>query len=79
MLAGKAPSGSVLRLRKDFKTATSPVKDAAGNRGAVILFDDHLNSTMEPTGSTFQWHINPSTRPIAAQARAARPRLPERA
>jgi hypothetical protein len=69
VLAGKAPSGSVLRLRKDFKTATSPVKDAAGNRGAAIPFDDHLNSTMEPTGSTFQWHINPSTRPIAAQTK----------
>ncbi len=69
VLAGKAPSGSVLRLRKDFKTATSPVKDAAGNRGAAILFDDHLNSTMEPTGSTFRWHINPSTRPVAAQSK----------
>jgi Zinc carboxypeptidase len=69
VLAGKGPSGSVLRLHKDFKTATSPVKDAAGNRGGVILFDDHLDTTMEPTASTFQWHINPSTRPIAAQAK----------
>jgi hypothetical protein len=68
VLAGAAPSGAVLRLKKSFKTATSPVKHADGSRTDPILFDDTLDSTMEPTGNSFQWHINPSTRPIAAQA-----------
>jgi len=73
VLAGAAPSGAVLRLKKSFKTSTSPVQDAEGNEGPPILFDDTLDTTIETSGSSFQWHVNPSTRPVVAQAEG-RPR-----
>jgi hypothetical protein len=71
VLAGKAPSGAVLRLKKSFQTLTSPVLDAGGNAGQPISFEDMLDTTLEtPTSSdSFEWHINPSTRPITAQAK----------
>ena len=70
LISGKVPEGARLRLRKSFKTATSPVEDAEGNKGAVRLFDDHLNTIMDVSeGQTsYRWHINPSTRPIVAKA-----------
>ena len=43
VIAGKAPARrNVLRLKKSFKTATSPVIDAQGEEGDRILFDDTL-------------------------------------
>lgn len=69
VLAGAAPSGAILRLRKSFKTSTSPVKDRSGNEGPPILFDDTLDTTMQTKGARFEWHINPSTRPVVAQTR----------
>lgn len=69
-LAGKAPPGTILRLKKSFTTETSPVLDVNGVAGAIQTFPDTLNSTMEtPSDGTFRWGINPSTRPIVAQAK----------
>jgi len=64
VLEGTAPPGTVLRVRKDFKTQTSPVVDSAGNPGKVIEFDDKINDTINVgTSGKFEWHLNPSTRP----------------
>ncbi|MDQ4006707.1 MAG: carboxypeptidase [Actinomycetota bacterium] len=58
VLAGEAPPGARLRLRKTFATPTWD--------GAI---QDSLDSTMRvgPSGE-FTWHVNPSTRPVV-QAR----------
>jgi len=71
VITGGAPAGSTLRLKKSFKTATSPILDNADEViNPPILFDDTLNTTARVGGTgLFEWHINPSTRPIAAQAR----------
>ncbi len=70
LLEGSAPPGAVLRLRKSFKTATSPVIDGDGNEGEPILFDDSLDTVFDvPDSGKIDWHINPSTRPVAAQMR----------
>jgi hypothetical protein len=60
VISGKAPAGAVLRLTKEFKTATST--------GAPI--DDRLVSTLVvPSGGKFTWHVNPSTRPEVMEHR----------
>jgi len=70
LLEGSAPPGAVLRLRKSFKTSTSPVIDGDGNEGEPILFDDSLDTVFDvPDSGRIDWHINPSTRPVAAQTR----------
>jgi len=58
VLEGSAPAGNVLRLVKAFATATS-------EPGRVV--DDRLDlRTVVPAGGRFSWHVNPSTRPLAA-------------
>ncbi|MGH3737164.1 MAG: M14 family metallopeptidase [Micromonosporaceae bacterium] len=58
VVTGTAPAGAVLRLKKQFDTATW--------NGAT--FPDTLETTITvPTGGTYTWHTNPSTRPIAVQ------------
>lgn len=54
VIAGKAPAGATLRLRKDFATPTWS--------GAIR---DELNTSMVvgPAGR-YTWHVNPSTRPV---------------
>ena len=60
VLSGKAPAGAVLRLTKEFKTATTT--------GASL--DDRLVSTLVvPAGGKFTWHVNPSTRPEVMEHR----------
>ena len=72
-ITGKAPPGAVLRLKKSFKTSTSPVIDADGVEGKPILFDDTLNTLMDvPSSGRYSWNINPSTRPVVAKATGAR-------
>jgi hypothetical protein len=68
VIEGSAPQGSTLRLSKTFRTATSPVwNDDFGNSiGGPIMFTDTLRSELETTGPTFEWHVNPSTRPLVA-------------
>jgi hypothetical protein len=60
VLTGRAPAGSVLRLRKTFQTPTSQ----------DTTFTDTLDSTIQvPANGAFEWHVNPSTRPLVAQER----------
>jgi hypothetical protein len=60
MLSGKGPVGAVLRLTKEFDTATfdgTPIRD-------------RLASTLTvPPGGKFTWHVNPSTRPEVMEHR----------
>ncbi len=55
VIAGKAPAGVTLRLRKEFSTPTWEDADD---------FTDRLESTMVTTGKSFTWDVNPSTRPV---------------
>jgi hypothetical protein len=60
VLTGQAPAGAVLRLKKSFQTPTSQ----------DTTFADTLDSTMQvPATGRFEWHVNPSTRPLVAQER----------
>jgi hypothetical protein len=78
ILAGRAPAGVVLRLKKSFKTLTSDVcivvaltQPCNGPTIGRMEIDDNLNTTMvvpkDATGTfgAYEWHINPSTRPIS--------------
>jgi hypothetical protein len=65
VLGGRAPGGAVLRLAKSFDTATSRVLDPEGREGERQFFRDNLDTSMEvPGSSSFEWHVNPSTRPL---------------
>jgi hypothetical protein len=65
-LKGTAPKGSTLTIRKVFKTATSPVwaDDLGSSIGDPLLLDDKLEYRYVTQGDQFDWHVNPSTRPI---------------
>jgi Zinc carboxypeptidase len=64
VLTGRAPAGAILRLRKTFATPTSQ----------NTTFTDTLDSTMQvPANGVFEWHTNPSTRPLVAQDRGRAP------
>jgi hypothetical protein len=57
-------SGRTLELTKAFKTSTAPVLNTAGVPGQVIRFDDAIETALTvPRSRTFEWHVNPSTRP----------------
>jgi Zinc carboxypeptidase len=65
VLAGRAPAGAVLRLTKTFETPTS-------QEGQTVT--DHLNSTIQvPQNGIFEWHVNPSTRPLVAKGSGREP------
>ncbi|MET9511837.1 M14 family metallopeptidase [Streptomyces flavidovirens] len=54
VIAGKAPAGATLRLKKTFATPTWS--------GAI---KDTLDTTMVVgAGGKYSWHVNPSTRPV---------------
>ena len=66
IISGKAPTGAVLRLIKQFPTATSQT-DEFGNAETI---GDRLESTLiVPAGNQFTWHVNPSTRPEVMEHR----------
>ncbi|MDQ3163306.1 MAG: peptidase M14 [Actinomycetota bacterium] len=66
VLAGQAPAGAVLRLTKSFQTPTSQ----RNTDGSYKTFPDTLETTTDvPASTQFEWHINPSTRPLVAQER----------
>jgi Zinc carboxypeptidase len=55
VLAGRAPANAVLRLKKTFET---PTFDGS-------TFTDTLETTMQVgSNGVFDWHVNPSTRPL---------------
>ncbi len=68
VIRGEAPDGATLRLEKSFQTSTSPVwnNDFGTDIGPPIVFDDKLSYELESDGGRFEWHVNPSTRPIVA-------------
>ena len=73
VIAGNAPPGAVLRLRKSFLTKTSPVLDASGQEGPVQTFADVLDTTMQVPGpGSYRYHANPSTRPTWRSSAAVR-------
>ena len=73
VLTGSAPPGAILRLKKAFNTPTSQKNDD----GSVRTFKDTLDSTMRvPSSGRFEWHINPSTRPLVAKDRGRNPTGP---
>jgi hypothetical protein len=60
ILEGEAPPGAILKVEKKFETPTSQ----------DTTFTDHLESEMEvPSSGNYDWHLNPSTRPLVAQDR----------
>jgi hypothetical protein len=82
VLAGRAPAGTVLRLKKTFLTETSPVRplepdvveDPTGIELEKIAFRDTLESSLVVGGgNTFEWHVNPSTRPAVQDRRFVEP------
>jgi hypothetical protein len=82
-LAGSAPAGAKLRLSKEFVTETSPVRPAETDVVEVDgqpeldrqTFLDKLDTTMTvPVSGSFEWAINPSTRPAPTRSCPARSR-----
>jgi hypothetical protein len=83
VIAGTGPHGAQLRLRKAFVTETSNVRTVStdaldipeveenpANLGPKVRFIDILDTWMNiPPSGTFEWHVNPSTRPILAERR----------
>ncbi|MBA2383543.1 MAG: peptidase M14 [Actinobacteria bacterium] len=66
VIAGFAPAGAVLRLTKSFQTPTSQ----RNPDGSYVTFSDTLETTtVVPVSTQFEWHVNPSTRPLVAQTR----------
>ena len=64
VLAGRAPAGAVLRLTKSFDMPTSV---------EGLTFEDKLNTSMQvPSTGIFEWHVNPSTRPLIAKGASGR-------
>jgi Zinc carboxypeptidase len=68
VIRGRAPDGWTLRLKKSFMTSTSPVwnNDFGTDVGNPMLFPDALEYEYRSTGDRFDWHTNPSTRPLVA-------------
>ena len=65
VLAGRAPAGAILRLTKTFDMPTSV---------EGLTFADNLNTTMQvPANGIFEWHVNPSTRPLVAKGSGRAP------
>jgi hypothetical protein len=79
-IAGRAPAGRVLRLRKTFVTDTSPVCgmsdmgpiniiDGCSNEGPAQAVADFLDyTTVVPASGKFSWIVTPSTRPFERKA-----------
>jgi hypothetical protein len=65
ILEGTAQPGSRVRLHKEFESSTSPVIQPDGSTADPIRFPDVLDTTLTvPASGRFEWHVNPSTRPI---------------
>jgi hypothetical protein len=65
-IMGRAPQGHVLKIRKRFISATSPVIDSNGDQGPQRYYEDVLTSSLLSSGGQFEWDVNPSTRPLVA-------------
>jgi hypothetical protein len=82
VIAGRAPAGRTLRLRKEFTTATKEtcsmaitgqpfntgVEACVGETLAAQQVPDKLDyTTTVPASGFFEWHVTPSTRPFVAK------------
>jgi hypothetical protein len=64
VLTGRAPAGAVLRLKKTFQTPTY----------SGSTFTDTLDTTMQVgSNGVFDWHVNPSTRPLVVKGSGREP------
>ena len=81
VIAGAAPKGSKLTIRKSFMTETSPIwnNDYGTDVGPVQMFPDTLEYSMVTDGSGFEWNVNPSTRPVVAGRDGRDPQAPPQA
>jgi hypothetical protein len=81
LVRGKAPRGWTLRLHKSFMSSTSPVAqdDYGVELGDPILFPDALDYQYRSKGDRFEWHVNPSTRPVVAGRWGRDPIAPKQA
>jgi murein tripeptide amidase MpaA len=60
IVSGAAPAGRTLRLTRDFQTPTS-----YDEQGHATLIPEHLETALTvPASGRFEWHVNPSTRPL---------------
>ncbi len=68
VIEGSAPTGSTLTITKTVTTATSPVwnDDFGTSIGPAQTFQDTLQYSMVTDGPSFEWNVNPSTRPVVA-------------
>ena len=67
VIRGTAPAGRVLRLRKTTQLHTSDDEDGDGTKDKpAMVFDEKFDTTLTvPAGGAYEWHVNPSTRPLA--------------
>ncbi|MDP9385988.1 MAG: M14 family metallopeptidase, partial [Actinomycetota bacterium] len=73
VLEGAAAPGATLRLKKSFNSSTSKLISAGDATGSVLTFPDVLETTLTvPADGRYEWHVNPSTRPIVPGGRIPR-------
>ena len=66
VLEGEVLPGVMLRLKKTFQTPTSRENED----GSTVTITDTLDTTLPIADSgRFEWHVNPSTRPLVARDR----------
>jgi hypothetical protein len=63
VISGIGPEGAVLRLHKTVQTPTSQKNP----NGTFKTFTDRLSAKIWLLPQRFEWHVNPSTRPLVAQ------------
>ena len=74
VLFGETRNGRTLELTKSFTTLSAPVIDSTGAVGALREYEDRVVSRLTVGKSkTFEWHVNPSTRPAVRGGRYQRP------
>ncbi|WP_332642528.1 hypothetical protein, partial [Aeromicrobium sp.] len=68
VIEGSAPEGSTLTISKTVTTETSPIwnDDFGADIGPAQTFSDTFEYSMVTDGPSFEWNVNPSTRPIVA-------------
>ncbi len=63
VIEGTVPPGATLKLHKEFETPTC--EDAVCEQGNGPSFADVLDTKLTgPEGGTYEWHVNPSGRPL---------------
>jgi hypothetical protein len=79
VLVGSAPAGHKLTLSKSFTTRTHDplwLNSYGTELGEPIEFGDSLKYELTAPGGGFDWHVNPSTRPIVAGRLGREPQGP---